>query len=41
MKLITESKERIKWGRFARDLVNKRYDIDDIGLGLVASQSDG
>lgn len=41
MKLITESKEKSNWGRFARDLVNKRYDIDDIGLGLVASQSDG
>ena len=39
MKLVTENVTNSVWDRFARGLVNRRINFDDLNLGLVASQS--
>lgn len=39
MKLVTLNKPNSVWDRFARGLVNRRYNFDDLDLGIVASKS--
>lgn len=39
MKLVTANVTNSVWDRFARGLVNRRINFDDLNLGLVASQS--
>lgn len=39
MKLVTSNNPNSVWDRFARGLVNRRYNFDDLDLGIVASKS--
>lgn len=39
MKLVTANVTNSVWDRFARGLVNRRINFEDLNLGLVASQS--
>ena len=39
MKLVTANVTNSVWDRFARGLVNRKINFDDLNLGLVASQS--